>query len=372
MRNILIISPESWGAHTVSKHHYAITLARSGARVYFLNPPVHEAAGFEVNEIEATPGLFTVSARKLAPGLRFLPSVLRRILERRWLERLESALGTAIDVIWVFESSRFYDMRFAGNRLKIYHQVDLNQNFNPRMAASTADICYCTTDLIRERLQSANKLVCKIHHGYSGQQEGVNLKDEQSQNLKKGAVNAAYIGNLDIAYLDADLLYSMAKTFENVNFSFVGGHTREGRLWQLCSQLPNVAWWGKVESSLIPEILSEADILIVAYRAERWRDQLASPHKFMEYFGSGKTIVATYTDEYKDKRHLLEMVDSSEEYIEVFRDVVENLDKYNAPERMASRIEFAMDNTYEKQLLRINNYLTDNNLPAVICDQSIE
>jgi len=36
---ILILTPQSWGNMLLAKHHYAIELAKSGNRVYFLNPP---------------------------------------------------------------------------------------------------------------------------------------------------------------------------------------------------------------------------------------------------------------------------------------------------------------------------------------------
>ena len=68
-------------------------------------------------------------------------------------------------MVWLFENSRFFDLAFAGERLKIYHQVDLNQNFNPKTAAATADICFCSSDRIKERILPFNALVHKIHHG---------------------------------------------------------------------------------------------------------------------------------------------------------------------------------------------------------------
>jgi hypothetical protein len=37
-KNILLISPESWGQNHVSKHHYATELSKNN-KIYFLNPP---------------------------------------------------------------------------------------------------------------------------------------------------------------------------------------------------------------------------------------------------------------------------------------------------------------------------------------------
>ncbi len=135
MSTILIISPEPWEGHFVSKHHYACELARRGHRVLFYGPP--EAMGTMRLEpvTDAHGDLLVLRAPRVAQGLRFLPSPLRRALEARWLGKVEQLAGARIDVVWNFENSRFFDMNFAGKRLTIYQQVDLDQAFHPAKAA---------------------------------------------------------------------------------------------------------------------------------------------------------------------------------------------------------------------------------------------
>lgn len=353
MTSILLISPESWDDHAVSKHHYATTLAAQGYKVFFLEPPKRDIRKVQVRAIRPYPGVVVVSAPLAARGLRFMPRAIRQRFESRWLARLESILGCEIDAIWLFENSRFYDMRFAGERLKIYHQVDLNQDFHPETAAATADICFCTTDFIRDRLLPHNPRVFKIQHGLAQPASPVEPPSSMAAHFTYARPHAVYIGNLDMLYLDADLLADTARRFPAVRFHFVGGYSDGGALRRVAGALPNVVWWGKVESKVIPAILERADVLLVIYKADIYREQLASPHKFMEYFASGKTIVATYTDEYKDKRHLLEMVDASEDYIATFGRVIGDLAEYNSPSRQAERKAFAQAHTYEKQLERI-------------------
>lgn len=350
---MLIVSPEPWGAHHVSKHQYAIVLAERGAQVFFLNPPQYSLDDIQIRSVSTVPGLHVVHAPRLVAGLRFYPTLLRRWLEARWLERLEQTAGCRFDAIWLFENSRFYDMRFAGDRLKIYHQVDLNQNFHPATAAATADICYCTSDIIRERLLPYNPRVFKIHHGTPMPHALAGMDEEQLARFQHTGAQAAYIGNLDMAYLDTELLAQAAERFPQVRFHFVGGYSQAGALWQRAGSLPNVVWWGKLQSSQIPAVLAKVDVLLVTYQAERWRDQLSSPHKFMEYMASGKVTVATYTDEYKDKRHLLQMVDNSADYLNAFAGVIERLNEYNSTTLQAERIAFAQAHTYEHQLNRI-------------------
>ncbi len=57
--------------------------------------------------------------------------------------------------------------------------------------------------------------------------------------------------------------------------------------------MDNVKWWGRVDSGYITCILKQSDILLLTYKAEEYREQLASPHKLLEYLNSGRVTVAT-------------------------------------------------------------------------------
>jgi glycosyltransferase involved in cell wall biosynthesis len=364
MSTVLIISPEPWDAHSVSKHHYAIELARRGHDVLFYGPP-SPSGPMVITPVERDGvRLRVVHAGRVAPGLRWLPGLLRRGIEALWLKKLERVAGCRVGVVWLFENSRFFDMRFAGERLKIYHQVDLNQDFYPATAAATADICFCTSDFIRERLLPYQPRVFKIHHGTAQPLAPRYLNDECLARLSYAGAQAVYIGNLDMAYLDAELLAKVIVALPAVRFHLVGSYSRSGRLWQLASNLPNAVWWGKLDSALIPSILDRVDVLLVTYQAARFREQLSSPHKFMEYLASGKTVIATYTDEYKDKRHLLEMVDDTDNYLSTLQRVLTNLSDYNCPQRQAERRVFAAEHSYSRQYDKMLALLAAHGLSA--------
>lgn len=349
MSAILIISPENWDAHFVSKHHYARTLAGLGKKVFFLNPPDKAARGIVVRPLPVQ-NLFIVNSPAIAPGLRFWPPLFRQFVERKWLQRLENIVGMAIDVVWLFENSRFFDMRFAGSRIKIYHQVDLNQTFNPLVAARTADVCFCTTDLIAERLRVVRKDVHKIHHGTV-----IVSEPHLSQRYPEshgGRLCASYVGNLDIPYIDADGLSQIVIAHPEISFNFIGGYTSKTILRRNLRDAPNVTWWGKQPFSEIPRFLAESTLLLVAYKHEYWR-QVASPHKFMEYLLAGKVIVCSYTDEYKDKTDIVAMGYPDESYPDLFERVLQNLDRFTTPELAQLRVDFATIHTYERQVQKI-------------------
>jgi glycosyltransferase involved in cell wall biosynthesis len=356
---MLLISPEPWSGHFVSKHHYAITLANKGFEVYFLNPPNDILKEILITKTDYI-NLWEVSAPKVVRGLRFYPKFLRVMWQKKWLARVEKSINRVFTTIWLFENSRFYDMEFAGERLKIYHQVDLNQNFHPKEASQSADISFCVSDTIQKELIKYTHDVFKIGHGVS-QQSPLPLSQEQQSFFNTNRIQVAYIGNLDIPYLDDKRLVALVLAYPRLTFHFVGGYDNHGRLYQQLQGADHVVWWGRVESALIPSILARVDITLLLYQVEKYPNALTNSHKILEYFASGKVTVATYTQEYSDKQELLEMVDCTKEYREKFDEVVNHLAYHNSKQKQHQRVAFAKEHTYEKQLLKIVGYLKEYN-----------
>lgn len=376
MSTILIISPEPWDGHFVSKHHYARELARRGHRVLFHGPP--DAAGSMrlLPVTEDTVGtLHVLHAPRVAPGLRLLPGRVRRALEARWLAQVERLAGKQVDVVWNFENSRFYDMRFAGARLKIYHQVDLNQDFHPDIAAETADLAISISAPIEALIKEKSRQFLRITHGCPIRSliEIDSLKNtissgEIDELFSQFPKNAVLTGNLEIPYLDLELLYDLVVRHPVCGFHFVGRFTPNKGLHAMLANAKNAIFWGLQPSDKLPLYLSRADVLLVAYHALDHIEQLANPHKLMEYMASGVVTVASYCADYESKRHLLSMVDRREDFISIFRSVVENIEFWNSPEKRAERQLFAAENTYERQIERINATLQANPQTAALME----
>jgi hypothetical protein len=350
---ILIISPEPWDGHFVSKHHYALELTRRGHRVLFHGPPATTGGMRLVPVANQLGDLQILHAPRVAPGLRFMPNPLRRALEARWLKQVEQIVGHSVDVVWNFENSRFFDMGFAGNRLKIYQQVDLNQDFHPEKAAATADISIAISAPIEQRLKPSASELIRITHGYASQPLAEPLPDGVEASFSEARVNAVMIGNLDIAYLDVVLLAQLVKTHREVRFHFVGTYSAGLNLHAAIAAAPNVVFWGRQPSHLLPAFLERADLLLLAYLADQHLEQLANPHKMMEYLASGRCVLATRTLDYENRPNLIEMAFDREDYARRFAAITAEPAVWNSAERVAQRRAFALDNTYEKQLNRI-------------------
>ena len=297
--------------------------------------------------------LTVVRSPEVARGLAYMPGLMRNWLEKRWLERLEEASGHCIDAIWLFENSRFFDMRFAGSRLCIYQQVDLNQDFNPKIAAATADLAIAISEPIEKRIKPSAQHYLRLTHGVATGHESSIPDASLDEQFSPGMRHAVLVGNLDIPYLDLKLLEHLVRDHPEVRFHFVGSYNESGDLFRAVGHADNVVWWGRQKSEALPSILRRADLLLVTYLTDRHREQLANPHKLMEYLASGTPILASFTEEYDDRPELVAMAENAAEFRRKFSRLIFNDQMLSDPGGIKKRQDYAADNTYSRQLDRI-------------------
>lgn len=326
-------------------------LADRGAQVFFLDPPDQTRCGQEFRiKDEVAPGIREVLHQAPLRGLRFLPSILRKPLMKRQVRRLEKACGVeSFDVVWSFEGSRFFHLSLFGpESLKIFHMVDLVQNQNLSKVGASADLVFSTTSFIEEELSPYAVRVQRIPHGY---RPGGSVVEE---GLRKGdGVQVGYLGNLSIPFLDRELMTKLPQCFPEACFHFFGPTDEEDPFLKELKGRSNVLQHGPIPRERIAPCLSEIDVLLVLYDAEAYRKQVAAPHKMMDYLASGKVIVATWMEEHREHRDLIRMVERQEDLIPALKEVVENLETWNAPELQKRRKAIAESRTYDKLLDRI-------------------
>ncbi len=350
-KNILLISPESWEHIFVSKHHYATHLAERGNKVIFLNPP-SKYTGFEKTDYK---NVFSVNYKGFINGLRWFPRFLQKQLIKKKFEELERFCNTKFDLIWSFDNSVFYDLSALSNSIyKISHIVDLNQDFQFKKSTKTADLCLATSEFISQKQKRYNDNSHNIGHGF-------NKVEHQSSAFKLRGVskiNCGYAGNLDIKYIDWDLVKSLINDFPHINFHFAGQWNSKAKFPHICNK-SNFHFYGKLPSNDLPFFYEKLDILILLYQYQKYPEQLANPHKMMEYLGSGKMIVATWTEEYKDHDavKLILMSNSTADFLDNFKSASYNLKYWNSTEKKNGRKAFAAENTYTKQIERIEKLI---------------
>jgi glycosyltransferase involved in cell wall biosynthesis len=347
---ILLISPEPWNHIFVSKHHYAISLASSGNHVYFLNPPSKKFS-IEKSYYE---NLFVVDYCGFPKGIRFYPKFFQTIIVSSLFNRIENKCETNFDIVWSFDNSVFFDFSFLPKQtIKISHIVDQNQDFNFGVASKTADICLGVIPEIVERQKNFNPKSYLIPHGVNTREDSpVPVKLPGSNSMK-----ALYIGNMNMAHLDWELVVKLITNFREVDFIFVG--PGEERLEKLISKNKNLFASPKVPSEEVSSYLKSADILLVLYN-EEYKLNYASPHKMLEYLYSGKPIIGTFMPEYFElqQKELILMAKSHTDFLTHFRVLLDNYQIEMQPEKIAGRKRFAEAHSYGKLLKKIEGLIS--------------
>lgn len=354
-KNILLISPEPWDHIFVSKHHYAVALAKRGNTVFFLNPPGNS---YSVSPTEM-PGVLTVHYAGFPRGLRFYPRFLQCRAIARVYRKLSELCRTEFHVVWSFDNSVFFDFSaFPENVIKISHIVDFNQDFQTRLATSTADVCLCVSEAIRSKLLQYRREVHKIGHGFYVP----NVSGRAVVRHSNERARAVYAGNLSIAYIDWLLLSKVIEANGTVDFVFVGPFRTQinGDVIERLGSKPNVFFVGRVAVDELYAYYESADVLLIAYQEQYQEDQVTNTHKMLEYLGSGRVVVATRTLEYNGFFPLVVMSERNSEWPALFADVIDRLSFFNSENLKARRIAYAMNNTYGEQISRIEGLLTNN------------
>ncbi|UXX81107.1 glycosyltransferase [Reichenbachiella carrageenanivorans] len=342
-KNILLISPEPWDHIYVSKHHYARHLAERGNLVVFANPAGNR---WQVSDSEVA-GLQVLDYPKFVKGLRKLPSFVSQRLIKHKLLQIEKYCALKFDIIWSFDNSVFFDFTLL-NTYNISHIVDLNQDFEIAKTARTADICLGNTVQIVDRLRINNTNAHFINHGLN---QGV---EKTPLNIKSDHLKIGYCGNLDIPYLDWDQVQSAFEELPNVDFYLAGNC--EHNLEKI--QHKNVTHLGKLNASQMASFYDEMDLLILCYLSDDYPDQLANPHKFMEYLATGKPIVASFTSTYADLQEI-QMSYSQKKWLPLLKQTIAEYSTWNTQELSDKRKAIAKDNTYPKQIKRIEKLINE-------------
>lgn len=355
-KNILIISPEPWEHIKVSKHHYATTLAQNSSTVYFLNPPSNQT---QINSTEYK-NIFSVNYTGHINGIRFLPRFLVIFFMKITISKLEKLCNTKFDIAWSFDNSVFFELKtFSKKTLKICHMVDLNQNFQLKKAAKSADICFGTSDLIISKLKKYNSNSYKVNHGYN--------PINQTKTLIPGnsTVKAIYAGNLNIPYIDWETLFTTLSSNPQVDFIFAGPGNESSSFSKKakCIELKNAFFIGKIKTEELQYLYNHIDVHLLCYQ-EKHIEQCSNPHKMMEYLSSGNVIVSTKTIEYQSLKNddLVIMSEQNKDYNTLFSKAINNLDILNTSSKKEKRKAFALSNTYSNQLERIESLIKKTTL----------
>jgi hypothetical protein len=363
---ILIISPEPWGKSLLSKHHYALELAKLDNLVWFLQP---KWANQQLGQKPHHPNVQLLTDNYSLKGARFIPSPLRKWLYRRIVRRLEIHTGGAFSIVWSFDNSRFFDLDCFTKAFRIHHMMDFHVDYQISRASKTANLCLGVTQGIVQKLKKYNLDSYFVQHGFAAQPPTAFSLPSVVESKK-----AIYTGNLLMPFVNWPWLQALVQSQPDVHFFFIGSFgvsnlnefAPEGPLAhiEIIRKSKNVTLIGECTPSQIRYVLPQADVLFFAYRSAEFPEILANTHKLMAYFDTGKPIVCSNVLEYLGKNELLVMANSQEEFIANFEKVMQQYEYYNRTEWIEKRKSWASDNTYFRQIQRIENMVQGINFKA--------
>jgi hypothetical protein len=369
-KTILILSPQAWGQMYISKHHYAIELAKRGNKVFYLNPPAegHTAANpVAINPLHIVSDLYLVTHKLYFPyNLKFHAPQLFHFLMKKQIKKILQAIGNNVDIVWSFDLNHMYPLSDIGkNSVRVFHPVDEPLNKTAILAGNGADIVFSVTREILQKYEHLKVPMHFINHGVAD----YFLAHASTLKETGNPVRVGFSGNLLRKDIDRDVLLQIVKENPEVifecwgsyssNHSNIGG-TDDDETTSFISSLralSNVILHGPVATGQLAKAIHNMDAFLICYDVKKDQSKGTNYHKIMEYLSTGRVIVSNNVTAYCDRPDLIQMVQSREhnkELPHLFSSIIRNLNEYNTPDMQNNRLAFARNNTYSKQLDRIN------------------
>ncbi|MFM9945499.1 MAG: hypothetical protein ACKVQB_09735 [Bacteroidia bacterium] len=372
-KKILLISPQNWGTMFLSKHHYAIELAKKGNTVYFLNPADHwnktNKKKFEIETVKNIEGLFLINHKLSFPFfLKFKFINLFHFLMKFHIRKIIRKIHSPIDIIWSFEIGNIYPLKFfPESAFKIFHPVDEPLDQGAIDAGQGAQVIFSVTREILEKYKLYNVPRHFINHGVA--EYFINDKINISVN---NPIRIGLSGNflrpdidrkvlLQIISENPEIIFEFWGAYENKQSNISGNnHPNTFSFVNELKEKKNVVLHGPLTAIELARELRKMDGFLICYDVIKDQSKGTNYHKVMEYLGSGKVIVSNNISTYDQYPGLLQMVNERTDNNQLsilFKKIVLNLSFYNGESEQIKRIQFAISNLYQKQIEKIQNIL---------------
>jgi hypothetical protein len=365
-KKAIVVSPQSWGKMFISKHHYAVELAKLGYTVYFINPPKEKKIGGMPNvKIETTAfkklhvihhTVFFSSFFKF--HLPFLHHFL--IYIQRWL--ILKKIGNP-DLVISFDLTNNFP--FKGLKCKkIFFAADEPRSYQYFISAKNADLIVSVSqhilDLYKPYYPKTKMLL--INHGLSD--EFLNIPEDLPK--KYDGINIGLSGNFLFNDIDYSMLIQIIEFNQNIKFHFYGNHETESNigtdssqkniesLYQIKSN-QNCIFHGVLSKRELALELNQMDGFLICYDPQKGQSSGSNSHKILEFLSTGKVIFSSHFSFYAGT-NLFEMNESRLNNIQlnnIINDKIKYLEVLNSEHNIEKRQSYALKNRYKSNLLTL-------------------
>ncbi len=373
MKTIVILSPDIWGKMMLSKMHFALELATSGNRVFFVNPPAFTKVEYDEGVLPSNLKIIHLKPIRYRRILLNKFFSLYGFLSGRYVREIKQIAGNSIDQLWCFNPHLVTDLSQFKADCTIFFLYDFYSSRYIQKIANTADTVVSVSQIILNHYKNTTPPKLLLHHGLSKpfmQKAEKILEEENYWKLNPDRkIKIGYSGNLLILGLDIRSIVTIINNNPQIEFHFwgagddssnnVAGERRfvdSVTLLKFLSEKENVFLHGiKTPEALAAEI-QQMDAFIIFYDAEKGISKASNSHKIMEFLSTGKVIISSPISNYEGTDYF-PMANEKVRLVELFDQVINNLEAYNHPSLQRKRIEFALENSYGKQIERIEEWL---------------
>lgn len=360
---ILILSPEDWGKNQLSKHLYAKELSKHNT-VYFLHTTPHPQQQNKVKTTLIENNITLIHLNKVARGIFKLPAFAVDFQNKLLINSILKSINNPIDVVWSFDQSKFQNLKQFKATIAIFHPVDFIKKarpFLPRIANS-ADVVFSVSEKILEKINTTTPKHF-INHGL----DEIFITPQEESNapefIKFDKINVGYVGNLTMKLIDWDNLLKTVEENNQLNFVFIGpyqksnlGNNGNNSEINKLLQLKNTTLTGSLTKKELVKSLPYFDLFWLCYNHKKYPIEVSNSHKILEYLSTGKVVVSGYIETYKNM-NLLHYTNNNDNLATTIKEVCSKIEHYNSLEKMQKRKDFAKENTYSKQIERIESLL---------------
>jgi hypothetical protein len=281
---------------------------------------------------------------------------------------LIKAIGKPIDIIWSFDLGSFYPFKYFPHRsFKVFHPVDEPLNDRALLSARGCQVIFSVTNEILDKYKFCNAPRYFINHGVNHSF----FQGEISEKLHS-PIAVGFSGNLLRKDIDRDTLLKIFEENPDIMFlvwgsfdahnSNIGGvnDLETEQFIQALKQLSNVRLKGLLPPSDLAKAYQEVDAFLICYDINKDQSKGTNYHKIMEFISTGKIIISNNVTTYQNRPDLIMMPECRKHNRELpvlFKYCIENLSSLNSREKIDARVAYAKDNSYQRQVERIDEIL---------------
>lgn len=361
-KTAIIVSPQAWGKMFISKHHYAVELAKLGYLVYFVDPPI-ETRFFRIPKIQiidteyknlkvVKSNLFFSYYFKF--HLAFLHHLLIVVHRKLLLRKFGNpSLIISFDLINNFPLKGL-------NGKRVFFAADEPRSDKKLMSANGADLIVSVSqhilDIYQRNYPNTQKLL--VNHGVADEF----LLDFSGESKKYEGINVGLSGNFMFSDIDYPTLTKIILENENIKFHFygptefnesnIGANITDEYLvfYEVISKALNVILHGVLNKYDLAKELNQMDAFLICYHPVKSQSSGSNSHKILEYLSTGRVIISSNFSSYNGTE-LFQMVTRKNTNLPVFfSEVIQNIEHNNQMSFQTKRKLFVHENSYSKHV----------------------